>query len=51
MTDLRSRLEINPGKLESINNILLNPKTVVINDFLADFLVLQVWLQKIQPHL
>ena len=35
MTDLRSRLKINPSKLDAINNILLNPDMDVINDFLA----------------
>ncbi len=35
MTDLRSRLEINPNKLKDINKILLNPDMEVINDFLA----------------
>lgn len=35
MTDLRSRLTINPDRLEAINNILLNPDMDVINDFLA----------------
>ena len=35
MTDLRSRLTINPSKLDAINNILLNPDMEVINDFLA----------------
>ena len=35
MTDLRSRLTINPSKLDAINNILLNPDMDVINDFLA----------------
>jgi len=35
MTDLRSRLKINPNRLEVINNILLNPDMAVINDFLA----------------
>ena len=34
MTDLRSRLKINPSKLEDINKILLNPDMEVINDFL-----------------
>lgn len=35
MTDLRSRLTINPDRLDAINNILLNPDMEVINDFLA----------------
>ncbi len=35
MTDLRSRLKINPDRLDTINNILLNPDMEVINDFLA----------------
>ena len=35
MTDLRSRLTINPDRLDAINNILLNPDMAVINDFLA----------------
>jgi len=35
MTDLRSRLTINPDRLDAINNILLNPDMDVINDFLA----------------
>jgi len=35
MTDLRSRLAINPDRLEAVNNILLNPDMEVINDFLA----------------
>jgi len=35
MTDLRSRLTINPDRLDAINNILLNPDLDVINDFLA----------------
>ena len=35
MTDLRSRLTINPSKIDAINNILLNPDMAVINDFLA----------------
>jgi hypothetical protein len=35
MTDLRSRLSINPSKLDAINSILLNPDMAVINDFLA----------------
>jgi hypothetical protein len=34
MTDLRSRLKIDPAKLDSINSVLLNPDTSVINDFL-----------------
>jgi hypothetical protein len=33
--DLRSRLKINPSRLDAINNILLNPDMDVINDFLA----------------
>jgi hypothetical protein len=33
--DLRSRLTINPSRLDAINNILLNPDMDVINDFLA----------------
>ncbi len=32
--NLRSRLEIPPGRLEEINKILLNPETKVVNDFL-----------------
>jgi len=35
MTTLRDRLKINPDRLDSINNILLNPDMEVINDFLA----------------
>ena len=35
MTDLRTRLKIDPSKLDSINTILLNPETEVINNFLA----------------
>lgn len=34
MTDLRSRLKINPTKLDDINKIFLNPDSSVINDFL-----------------
>ncbi len=34
MTDLRSRLQINPDKLDSINEILLNPDMEIINEFL-----------------
>jgi hypothetical protein len=34
MSDLRKRLRIDPGKLDSINKILLNPDTDVINEFL-----------------
>ncbi len=33
--DLRDRLKISPDKLESINDVLLNPDMRVINDFLA----------------
>ena len=33
--ELRDRLKINPSKLDAINDILLNPETEVINDFLA----------------
>lgn len=35
MTDLRSRLAINPDRLDAVNNILLNPDMEVINNFLA----------------
>jgi hypothetical protein len=35
MTDLRERLVIPPGRLETINQVLLNPDQKVINDFLA----------------
>lgn len=35
MPDLRSRLKINPDKLDSINEILENPDMHIINDFLA----------------
>jgi hypothetical protein len=35
MTTLRSRLKIDPEKLNEINDILLNPDMKVINDFLA----------------
>lgn len=34
MTDLRSRLEIAPTRLDAINEILLNPDMEIINDFL-----------------
>jgi antitoxin component of MazEF toxin-antitoxin module len=34
MTDIRERLRIAPDKLNSINDILLNPDMQVINDFL-----------------
>jgi len=34
MTDIRDRLRIAPDKLNSINDILLNPDMTVINDFL-----------------
>jgi hypothetical protein len=34
MTDLRSRLEIQPNRLEEINAILLDPDMEIINDFL-----------------
>lgn len=34
MTDLRKQLEIPPGRLEAINDILLNPDLTVIEDFL-----------------
>ena len=34
MTDLQNRLKITSDKLDSINNILLNPDMTVINDFL-----------------
>ena len=34
MTDLRKQLEIPPGRLEAINEVLLNPDLTVIEDFL-----------------
>lgn len=34
MTDMQNRLKISPDKLDAINEILLNPKMEVINDFL-----------------
>ncbi len=34
MTDMQNRLKISPDKLDSINEILLNPEMEVINDFL-----------------
>jgi hypothetical protein len=34
MTDLRSRLKIGNDKLDAINEVLLNPDTVIINEFL-----------------
>ncbi len=34
MTDLRSRLKIENDKLDAINEVLLNPDTVIINEFL-----------------
>jgi len=34
MTDLRKLLEIPPGRLEAINEVLLNPDLTVIEDFL-----------------
>jgi hypothetical protein len=34
MTDLRSRLKIGNDKLDAINQVLLNPDTVIINEFL-----------------
>ena len=34
MTDLRSRLTIGNDKLDAINEVLLNPDTVIINEFL-----------------
>ena len=34
MTDLRSRLKIGNNRLDAINEVLLNPDTVIINQFL-----------------
>ena len=34
MTDLRSRLEITPDRIDALNNILLNPDMEIINEFL-----------------
>ena len=34
MTDMQNKLKISPDKLDSINEILLNPEMEVINDFL-----------------
>jgi len=34
MSDIRKRLEIESTRLDEINNILLNPDTVIINEFL-----------------
>lgn len=34
MSELRDRLKINPAKIEALNEILLNPDTEIIKDFL-----------------